>query len=764
MARRLSTFTDDLLSWAVARFDRRGGAGLRRGGRGRGGGAAKKAGPKLDPTKLYLLGGFTDADYFATDIDGGEAGDVGGFGVAEVYLAHAVWPNAASILERYDPSLIVGHRLIRTVSFASFYAARGGATTIASIPSGRSEVGRLHIQIGVMEGAQISNYLNGIRKITGLPTQYIAGSGLRTMLGRGNQANRDAVGMSIATPLAFRGVPTPEQVKALTDAIRAANGDMPSKAEVEALMPGCTVTHRWSLRDTLAGQTVADGQLAPATLPDTITGATADAMTRAGSPTVRVIDTSIEGRKSYGVLGGHGAAYLQAATAGIRGAATGLTFLLALRVDSVPTGTFYVAGTYNASPVAGWSIYGDSAQGISTYRAGSGALALGTANAADVGQMKLVGFTWDGTTWRAYENGVPGATQAAGFAYAGSLPLTLGRSPHAGNPESQQFATLFGAVGCDVALSAAEVAAVHADWRATGILRLPSGKTNPHEYDITRDIAPSPDAGVPAQIVDRVGTDHLTRVGTGLQVVRHTERLWSYETTPVFHGARNWSATNYMRASVGIGASAAPYWFFIAMVIHAKAGGAFQVLLNKSNASGTLGFNLYGGGTLSSLNFSHGTGSSAFQLPTYSVLDSDLGKVLILGCQWNGSALQGFVRRDRHGGDVAASSYSAYAGAMMLGRHADTTSNAASDHVTILGVMGGSGSWLTLAEWQSAYDAFVSEDDLVAVRNKTSRLWSVKRSQNGALQPIPDAQGSGEPLTITGAPTLSQIYHRAIAA
>jgi hypothetical protein len=37
----------------------------------------------------------------------------------------------------------------------------------------------------------------------------------------------------------------------------------------------------------------------------------------------------------------------------------------------------------------------------------------------------------------------------------------------------------------------------------------------------------------------------------------------------------------------------------------------------------------------------------------------------------------------------------------------------------------------------------------------------VKRSQNGTLQPVVDAQGSGETFALTGAPTLHAIYARA---
>ena len=97
-----------------------------------------------------------------------------------------------------------------------------------------------------------------------------------------------------------------------------------------------------------------------------------------------------------------------------------------------------------------------------------------------------------------------------------------------------------------------------------------------------------------------------------------------------------------------------------------------------------------------------------------------------------------------------------------MGRHSFDSSNPGTNNVSVLGVMCGIGNF-SLSEWQAFYDAFVSTEDFQPIAGKTTRLWSVKRSQNGTLQPIPDAMGSGETMTITGSPTLSPFYAHAVA-
>jgi hypothetical protein len=259
--------------------------------------------------------------------------------------------------------------------------------------------------------------------------------------------------------------------------------------------------------------------------------------------------------------------------------------------------------------------------------------------------------------------------------------------------------------------------------------------------------------------------DVLHVVQTRLQVSRRTERLFGNETTPIMYGGRNWSAANYRSVTTALyGSPSLPWWIGVVAVFHAKAGGGFQTLVSKVSNSVTNGITIYTSGTNAVLNMYMGSGSAWVNAPTYSIPDGELGKPLLFGYQWTGSVLQAFVKRSKLGSDIAATAFVPYSGSLMVGRNSDTTGNPASDNVSVLGVMGGNAT-LTLPEWQAAYDAFVSEEDLIAVPGKTSRLWSEKRAQSGgAMQNITDAQGSGEVLSIVGAPALSSINYRAIAA
>lgn len=303
-----------------------------------------------------------------------------------------------------------------------------------------------------------------------------------------------------------------------------------------------TTTHRWSLRDYLAGLDlpVTSGQVAPTSLPDTVTAAAIDRMDRQGSPTIVSIDPGVDGRKTYGITGNSPTAYLESAAGkGIRGAATGLTVLILMRLDAAPSSTGHLVSDFLTTPSAmGYVIYGSSGQ-IYVYLNASNFTPICAAAAADVGRMMLVGLTWNGTTWQGYRDGATAGTPiTAGWSNPNSTAsMQIGRSPH--DTVSAAFASIFAVGGCDVALSAVEMAQVYADFQRTGTLVMPSGKANTHVYDVTQDVVNNggPAAGVPATVLDRVGTDNLTRVGTGLQVAQRAERLWSYEATPILYGA-----------------------------------------------------------------------------------------------------------------------------------------------------------------------------------------------------------------------------------
>ncbi len=462
----------------------------------------------FDTRLLYALA--TDAsNNYATAVDAGEAGVAAGFGL--VVLAQLVSvPNVAAIalVQRGSGAGTDGHRFYATSGAALQLRAASGAASLVAHTSRvflASDVGKIfglvmrHTGTGLV--ATVAGETLGFTPtaITG----YTPSTGLAHQLGLHPQ-------FRYVAHTAYRGTPSDADLQAMLMAARVM-GDLPASAA------NATVTHRWSLRDVLAGLDlpVVDGQTAPASLPDTVTAATIDAMARQGSPTLRVIDPSVDGRKSYGALGFSATNRLETASgAGIAGQLAGFHVATRAIITSL-TGQEVLAGR-SVVGTSGWIIYRNAAALQFVCYTGSGNISSPTytLTAADLNVPRYVHGVLDGARVRIFvesvEIGNPGTAIAA---YA-----------PAAQPTGISHPTLpFGGSGFDLAgghsvPTPAEIAQNYADSVRLNALQPIAGKSE-HLWRPGEDIIANggPDNGIPLTVQDRIGTDHLTRVGVAVQ-------------------------------------------------------------------------------------------------------------------------------------------------------------------------------------------------------------------------------------------------------
>lgn len=377
-----------------------------------------------------------------------------------------------------------------------------------------------------------------------------------------------------------------------------------------------TLTHRWSLRDALAGLSVVDGQTAPASLPDTVTGAAADAMTRTGSPIVRAIDTSIDGRRTYGAMGWSTSAYLYLAALATS-AVTGFHFVIRVRFDlggSASTRMIIDA----SSGTTGFQVLCNGATVASGYAwlrtwDGSGVQVdtptsvgmLATGGGADGGVIYLSGY-FDPATNRIefFTNKTRQTTGAVCTGHsAGNAPLYVGGRPSGLTPYTQ---TIMDVSYGRTPLTAGEIATMIDASEAAGYLVDVPGKTL-YRWPITQAViaAGGPSAGIPAQVQDRVGTDHLTRVG-GLVVD---------------DGAlRGFSARDFVASTPAGGLKGAASGHWVEILVNKRAFATDQMVYASGSGSSANGvqINIYNG----ALYVAWGSGSgSVTATPQYALTD-----------------------------------------------------------------------------------------------------------------------------------------------
>lgn len=698
--------------------------------------------PGIDGRKSYGALGFSTTSRLETagGIRGGAVGGTWVAVLAELVSAANSESFAASItnpagwdLIKYNGTLLAGRR-----DAGGFYVSTNPYTFTTG------DVGR-PILVGFHHtGTQLRTMLDGVLLGSDAAASAMQPSATPMQVGVENNTSYAATTAKIYGVVGGDGFyPTPGEWAQLY-------ADVKRTGRIQAI-PGKT-THLYDLtQDIIANGGPSAG--IPATVQDRVG---TDHLTRVGGLEV------VTNGSATGLRGFVAATNILSTPAGFAGASA--FWASALAAPQTLTGIRILFGKSNHG-TAGWS-FGFNGSYIVTYIADGGVNTAGPQFNMGAGSGYLntpthIAMVLSAGTLTLYVNGVAAGTPLAVAAYSpGTTSMVIGAN-NGGALHPATNVDIFGACGGHFAPTAGEIATAAAASLSTGVITAVPAKTS-HRYDLKADIA---DAGgaVPARSIERTsGVDPMIVVNTKLEVGSRIERLWSYETTPIMYGAQGWSAANYLARAGGAGAflaTATPFWIAFAVIVPATPGASVELIFGGSTGSNP-GFQVYFqvGAVQAALALSP---SGAAGASAVAVSAADVGKVLLVGYQWTGSVLQTYARRAKVGSDVTAASFVPNPnGAFFLGRRYDTTSNPLNAATSVLGLMGGS-STLTLAEWQSAYDALVANEAITAIPGKTDRLW--RFAQSGALGSTPDAMGNSDPITVVGSPTVTSMFARAFA-
>lgn len=476
--------------------------------------------PVFDASKMYTLGSISSANYYATQAAGGEPGTPP-FGFA-VLAQVAALSGTNSMIAHRSTSAYTGWQLWQSAAHVvQVFAALSGGTLAAS-PSRTltaSDAGKIVLIIGYID-ASFARHLWFDRLEVGSGTaaaSYLAASTAQ-MLGMSYAAN-PATGYRPIAHFTFQGAPSAAQFQALYDAARTA-GDLP------ATFPGATITHRWSLRDTLqlANVSVNDNAAAPASIPDSVTSASADAMAKVGSPVVRVIDPATPRLWSYEtspIYRGAGAltqtAYFVSTFDDPTVAGQSFYNAYLYWVPAVTQAAASVAGANAlAAPNTGWDLRFGANNATANWFIGDGAAFNTSSNAVlATGKLNLIVCVWDQAALRQriYANRAEVGTGQTRTAYAptgAGTKIQLGFSPRDAGLGTGARALLGFAQGLG-APSLAQVQALFDAVVSNETMQGVPGMTSTL-VDLTLDIAGNGGA-IPASLPNRAGSGSFTRTG-----------------------------------------------------------------------------------------------------------------------------------------------------------------------------------------------------------------------------------------------------------
>lgn len=674
--------------------------------------------------RLYRLTGFDlNNPYFYSyaSSSGGEVGVGTGFGNVTLLYVRRLQATAgnATIRRMGDPTS--GSGWAQYVSTAGLFAIYGQVSGSSYVQSATYElrptdVGKLLVFITRVTAVpgNVETIVNRIQLPSVAISAYAAPSGQNHVVGSGNIA-QEAV--DYVASLDFRGAPTVAQLQALCDTI-VQNANVPTS------FTGGTVTHRHSLVDALVGTVVTDGQAGPASLTDTTTTLAADALTRSSAAlTVREVPVS-EGRQAIGLTGWSTATYLESTGLGIQGSASGFTVFLSLRTTG---GAGFVVNAYGPSLDTGWTIYLNGAGDgmVRFYAYGMGDLSFVSISECHAG--KLLAATWDGTTWRLYVDGVQVNTWTGGFARNTTGKMRIGLTTNGNGPPD---AVPYALAGCDQGLTATEVWQVYDNWRKSGRLALPAGKTNPHVYDFALDLLNATVLGLtPSTFADRAGTEALTRVG-GFDV----------DTS----GLSNFSSSTTLRSMLrGLEGSASGFWVGGLVIPRSAPGGTALFNHYYTGALGYTGFCDSSGFTLGISN-----GTAGANMPTAPVTANALNHVAFV---FTGSAVKvytnGVLRSTTaHAGYAFQANEFTWIGVQNSGQWPMGRA------CSVRGIHGGK-FVPTDAEIATAASASIAAGTLVDVPSKTDRSWRITDDvlEAGGMTPsiVKERVSGGDPLLVT---------------
>ncbi len=633
-------------------FNRRG----RRGGRiGLGGGGAGTSPQVAKPSKLYALTGWSAANRYETAPGGGEAGQTsaaGGFGVATLFRLDALTAATEQLIARVAGN--IGYTQIvesGTTPRAYFRTGSGQVGGPARVFTA-SDVGKIFLLVTRIDAAnQNEAYVDRASRGVVAQSAYAPATGTETtVVGASSAGASPATGLSILGALAFRGAPTDAQLLAFYDAARLA-GDIPK------VLSGATVTHRWSVREQLRknGGAIVDGQAAPAQLDDLVTGATVDALVKQGAGlVVREIDpASYDGRTSKGVLGFSATAFLQtAAGLGIRGSSEFVVLLEFIPTSIGGSEIEQYAITWNQDGPGGWELWRNGTALSVRVRDASGYVAAPsvTLTAADLNTVCFVALQVTAGNVRTLfasagsELTDRGGTASTYVTAQASAPMRLGlgiqESIYPAN--KTVIRRLWGGNGTP---SLATLQAAVASARAQAAIPI-AGLTSGHFYDFTLDTAPSPDA-LPAQVLDRIGTDHLSRVDIDVPKVGPNG----------IRGVGPYAAGDVWMSPAGGGIRGSNEFAVLVDVVFSKVPSATEAIYSVNMANGNSGFFLQAISAALTATIGNVQNSAA-----YTITAADIGKRLRVLLRKTTTLLELWVRREdgaaaQVGGGTAAASY-----------------------------------------------------------------------------------------------------------
>lgn len=737
---RTRSITDEIVERAYAFVDRRGGSGIRRGGRARG------SAQKKDPL-LYGITGFSAANRLQTAIGGGEAGVDTGFGVVALAVWKEVPTGSQMLVQRVNGAVSAGWYLQTSGASlrAVFVSGAGVPVVSASYTIVASDLGRVIEIDASISGGMIWLIVN--RQLVGAGvaiTGYTPAASEDTVwsLWETTQAFTSGMLLSSAT---YRGNPSVAQRNAYADETRIL-GDLPTTIQ------GATITHRHSLRDQLRaiGGAVTSGQTAPATLEDTITRAAADALARQGTPTVVTIDTSRDGRRTLGVLGESGK-YLQASGAAGRGATWSAMVWMTQRSAVSPRPL-----SRGARTLRGFRFFAASVL-LST---GTGEVAIAAPAGLPDGSPCLVLAQYDGATLSITASNSAQTASVSAPTYVPPLEsdaLVVGFEGGAYSAGTVYHGMQVG----DTLLTPTEIAAVMAEFNATG--RMPLVTKGVNAWNLHADIEANGGAAAPASFADRKGAAAMSPVGGSMLVTSYVDRVWSYETTPIIEGASfDGDSSKYLVADttmdVGLGV---PRWYALSMRVDSQAvTSATRRLLGTLNTGGTLGSSIFTSGTNASVAWTlFQTNGAALTSPSCAIVAADIGKILLFLFSFDSTRARSYFKRAESGtGSSAASgTISDPPGPLYVGRTALT--GGAAEGVTLFELACGDGL-VSLAEFQALSDDCLAFDGQVrGIPNKTKHRW--KFGVNGTVPvSVADLVGS-MPLPRQGTIGVGQQFARA---
>lgn len=599
---------------------------------------------------LYALS-LPSGNYYTTPNPGGEAGTATGFGIAILFYLPTLTGFAAfnsPMLDRSTTAPVAGYLSYFGSGPLTFAAVNTSAAFISSParPFVASDVGRIHLHVGLHTGAGgfLRNYGDRREVGSGTPISGYTAASAPMLIGRsGNFSGNGSIAQILST-LTFQGTPSSADILALFDVVRNL-GELPNS------FTGATVTHRWSAKDAMRIQAQV-----PATLTDKITGAAGDLMTKTASPTIARIDPSIDGRTSYGIQSCSDTNYITTVSpGGIAGVSTGFWIACYFRLDDQLTNNYDILFARRTETPQGWQLYTASNNTILRWLVvNSAGNTEYTIAAGDIGVplLAVAIFEGNGGKQRLYvrraEQGTA-LTVGTYTPYAG--PTRLGR--HAVDLQTgvqAEHSTIFGGSGGHFVPTVAEIMQLFDDVANTGRIQGIPGKTD-HLWDITADVLANGQETVPAVILDRVGTDHMTRIGVEIRANANAIR-----------SVGPYSTTDGWQTALGTGIQGANSGFHVVLDIWlTKIPSTNECLVQCGAANATSGYFLQ----LLSTALT-GTIASVANASTYTITSGDLNKRLRLLFQKTATVVQLWINGVQVGSDVAAASYTAPSSASML--------------------------------------------------------------------------------------------------